>query len=205
MNKYLLPVFFFLACSLSSYSQAVTSGSSELGAGLGFGIFHVSSNDTAGGTSLAASGVLQAHYHYAFRDEFSGGLLFQRNGFLTEKDSGNSVRSYLAGGSILLRAVNGEKTTVYFGLSGGPSWMHFYHSSTNTYVDGRGYWMDVMAGTRIFFSGTLALFIELSYNKQHFTNFDDRNGNLLMTGPVSSSRKFILDLGGDEFKDRAEY
>lgn len=196
MNKSRLLIIFLLFLSLSSYSQSVTVGSSELGAGLGFGLFHVSTNDTAGATSLAASGVIQAHYQYAFKNELSVGLLLQRNGFLTEKDSGNTVRSYLAGASVLFRAVNGEKTVLYFGLSGGQSWMNLYHKASNRYVNGEGYFMDFMAGTRMFFSERIAMFIELSYNKQHFSNFDDNNGNLLMTGPVNSSRKFILDMGG---------
>jgi hypothetical protein len=196
MNKILVLLILMSVYTGGLYSQSVTAGQFETGAGLGFGLYHASGNDTAGGASIAASGVLTGHIQYAPVDDLSMGLVFYRNGFLTEKDSGNSIQSYLAGVKVVFRAVNGEKTLLYFGLSGGPSWMHYDHRKNSNYVNGEGYWFDFVAGTSVYFSKRAGMFVELSYNKQHFTHFDDINHNLLMVGPLTNQREFALDLGG---------
>lgn len=196
MYRIAISIIFMLALNAVVFSQAVTKGSFETGAGLGFGLFQASNNDTTPGTATAASGVLQAHFQYAPIDDISLGLMFQRNGFLTERDSGNKVSSLLAGAGIQFRAVNGENTTLYFGLSGGPAWMHYYNGADSNYVDGEGYWMDFVAGTRYFITHKAGIFVELAYHKQQYSHFDDKNNNLLMVGPYTDRREFRLGLNG---------
>ena len=196
MNKIILLVVIYTVFAIRAYSQAVVSGNFEAGAGAGFGIFQVSHNDSSSENAIGVSGILQGHFNYAPIDNLSLGVLFQRNGFVTERDSGNSVQTWLPGASVHYRVINAESTTVYFGLTGGPSWIHFYHNGSNNYVDGKGYWFDLVAGTRFFISDVTGFFVELSYNKQHFTHFNDKDNNLLMVGPVNDRREYMLNMGG---------
>jgi hypothetical protein len=196
MNKILLLFVFAVFTVLNAFPQAVVSGNFETGAGMGFGIFQLSGNDTASENSLAASGILQGHFQYAPIDRLSLGIVFQRNGFLTNKDSGQSAQTYLLGAGIQYRAINAESTVIYFGLTGGPSWMNFYDDKEDNYVKGEGYWIDLTAGARYYITYKAGIFIEMAYVKKHLTNFDDKNHDMLMVGPYTSRSKFEMDMAG---------
>lgn len=196
MKKFLLLFVFAVFVGSCAYSQAVKPGSFEAGVGTGFGIFQVSSNDTTGENSLAVSGILSGHFQYAPIEKLSLGIAFQRNGFVTNKDSGQSAQTYLLGVGVQYRAVNAENTVIYFGLTGGPSWMNFYDDHNDNYVKGEGYWIDLTAGMRYYITYKAGIFVELAYVKKHLTNFDDKNHDLLMVGPYTNRNKFELDMGG---------
>ena len=196
MNKIILLFVMLIMIVVRAYPQAVESGNFEAGAGTGFGLFQLNHNDSSGSNNPALSGILQGHFQYAPINNLSVGILFQRNGFVTDRDSGRSVQTYLFGGGIHYRAINSENTVIYFGLSGGPSWMHFYDKGQDNYVNGEGYWLDLVAGTRYYITNKAGIFVEISYNKQHLTHFDDKNNNLLMVGPVNNRQEFVLNMTG---------
>gem|GEM_PF-6849221 len=158
MRKFLLLILFTTMMLPVVFSQAVVKGNFEAGAGTGFGLFQLTSNDTNDATSLALSGVLQGHFEYAPINKISLGIMFQRNGFATDRDSGNSAQTYLLGAGLKYRAVNAENTVIYFSLTGGPSWMHYFDKSTDNYLNGQGYWFDLCAGTRYYITHKTSIF-----------------------------------------------
>ena len=192
--KYLLTVFLLFAL-FPVFSQVVEKGDFEIGTGLGLGIFQATNNDS-GATSIAASGIIPVHIQYSPIEKIGLGLNFQRNGFLTEKDSGNSVQSYLLGFSLMYRAINGEKTVLFFQAAAGKSWIHYSDASIQNYVNGSGYWVDLSAGMRFYFTEHLGMFTEIAYNKQHFTNFEDKNNTLYTVTHSGQTENFWLTLAG---------
>jgi hypothetical protein len=102
-------------------AQAVPSGKLEAQLAVGFGLYALSDNVTDDVNSIGLPGLVNIKVQYAITKWFSPGLMYERNGFITDPDSAENAKSGNIYLSLTFRLANTEKTAVFTSLNFGSS------------------------------------------------------------------------------------
>jgi hypothetical protein len=192
----LIPIF--------SYSQAVDKKDIEIGIGAGFGIYGTSDNnpdsDTTDENNMAAAGLLDISIHYAILKNFSIGILAERNGYLTNRDSSNRGVSLNLGLDCQYRLMNREKTLIFGEIFGGYSNFRYDNLSYHEYVTGNGFCFQLGIGFKHYFSKTVGMFIQSNYALYQYKKLVDSKNNILKTGPVNDQKDYGIKMSGLNLK-----
>jgi hypothetical protein len=185
---------------LFTFSQAIQKNNLELAAGVGVGIYGTSSNDSSSVNSMAAAGLIHLSLDYAMSNKFGVGLLFERNGFITERDSANKGVSLNAGLDVKYRVLNSEKTTIYFSLAGAYSYFRYDDIRNDAWVSGNGFSLQPGIGFSHYFTKTVGLFIQSKYASYSYKKLQDTHGNVLQTNHLINNKDFSLKISGLNLK-----
>lgn len=133
MKKLFVIVLGVLICS-ASIAQVVKRGNLEIQAGTGFAFYSLTTNHEEEKDSLnaALAGLLRISVNYAVSEKYSIGLELERNGYATDEDSNESVRSINLFLENSFRLVNNEKFVLEASVSPGIS---FFRYTTFNRVD----------------------------------------------------------------------
>jgi hypothetical protein len=194
--KYIFLLFLFIP--FLGFSQAVQKNDFEIAGGVGFGIYGVNNNDpqkdTSNENSLAAAGLVNFSMHYAVIKSLSIGILAERNGFVTEKDSSNKGVSLNIGLNLQYRLINKEKTVVFANLMGG--YTHFKYEDHKERVVGKGTLFQIGIGFKHYFTKTVGMFIESNYSIYPYNKLVSSHGEVLKTGPVNNQEDLSIFISG---------
>ncbi len=193
-------IYFLLAIPFYANSQAVQKNNIEIAAGVGVGIYGTSSNDSSADNSMAAAGLLHISLQYAISEKFSTGLFFERNGFITERDSSNKGVSLNTGLDVQFRVLNSEKTTIFFNIAGAYSHFRYDDFSSNSWVSGNGLSIQPGIGFRHYFSKTIGMFFQSSYASYNYKKLADAKGNILQTSHIADKKDLHIKISGLNLK-----
>jgi hypothetical protein len=188
----------FLLLPIIGFSQAVQKNDVEMAAGVGIGIYGTSDNnpdkDSSSESSMAAAGLLNFSIHYAIINNLSIGILAERNGYVTEKDSSNKGVTYNVGLDCQYRLLNKEKTIVLANIFGGYS--RFRYENKQEWIVGKGICFHLGIGFKHYFSKTVGMFIQSDYALYPYKKLVNSKGELLKTGPVNDQKNYGIKMSG---------
>lgn len=182
------------------FGQIIQKNNVEIGAGIGIGIYGTSSNDSASTNSMAAAGLLQFSLHYAFNNRFSTGLFFERNGYITERDSSNKGYSLNPGLDFKFRLLNSESTTIFVNLTLAYSYFKYEDIAAKNFVSSSGYTFQPGLGFSHYFSKTIGLFVQSNYATYKYNKLTDDKGNVLQTTQITNKEDFRIKISGLNLK-----
>jgi len=187
-----------------AFSQAVEKNDLEIGLGVGLGIYGTSDNnpdkDSIKENSMAAAGLLNFSIHYAILKNFSIGILAERNGYITNKDSSNKGVSLNLGLDCQYRLLNKEKTLVFADLFGGYSHFRYDNLSHKEYVIAKGNCLQLGIGFKHYFSKIIGMFIQSNYALYPYKKLVDTNNNIVKTGPANNQKNYSIRISGLNLK-----
>jgi hypothetical protein len=184
MKKVLLLPFLIIA--LNSVAQMVNKGSFLRDAGTGFGLYQATDNDDSTGNSLVLPGLLNLYGEYQLTGRWGFGLLLERNGYLSDRDSSDRAHSFHAGISTAFRILNIKRTVVYAGALYGISSFSYKDLSNNRGVNSLGSNFQLLMGMRQYFSDHLGFFVHTCFTTAAYNELADEDGNILKTGDGSN-------------------
>jgi hypothetical protein len=195
---------FILLLPFFVFSQAVEKNDIEIGIGTGFGIYGTSDNnpdkDTTDENSMAAAGLLNFNIHYAILKNFSIGILAERNGYVTEKDSSNKGISLNLGLDCQYRLMNKEKTLIFGEIFGGYTHFRYDNLNQNEYVVGTGICFQLGIGFKHYFSKHIGMFVQSNYAIYPYNKLVDPHNNTLKIGPVNDQKDYSIKISGLNLK-----
>jgi len=103
--------YFILVC-VQSFT-GLQKGNVDINAGVGFGIYTITSNDYEDENSAGVPGLLTIGTAYQISNAWGLGLNYERNGFATDPDSNNKAFLHNIGIIGSYNIVNGEKNVLY--------------------------------------------------------------------------------------------
>lgn len=151
--------FLFLALLINhtASAQAVESGKLEAELGFGFGLYGLGDNIDNNESSIALPGLINLKAQYAITKWFSPGLMYERNGFITDPDSAENAKSgnfYLA---LTFRVLNTERTAVHTSINFGSSNYEYEREGTNDKVSASGGAFQLGFGIKHFISDHIGI------------------------------------------------
>lgn len=197
-------LFLILIFSVSAFGQEKfkTSGRLNFSLGTGFGLYNLSTNQYDDPDNGAINGNLQLAADLGFTPLLTGGIMFYRNGFATDKDS--NERASIAGLGLYahLNFARREKTTWFLtaGFAGTVFTYENYNSKGKVSANGSHVFAGV--GFRRYFGDHVGLFTEVhvagyNYNTFQYKSDKDLKDQTLLT---ASGNKFGIALAGAEVK-----
>ena len=195
---------FILLLPCIVFSQAVVKNDLEIGIGTGFGIYGTTDNnpdkDTTNENSMAAAGLINFSIHYAIVKNFSIGILAERNGYVTNKDSSNKGVALNIGLDCQYRLMNKEKTLIFGNIFGGYSHFRYDNLNLNEYVTGKSFCFQLGIGFKHYFSKTVGMFIQCNYALYPYKKLVDPDNNILKTGPINDQKDYNIKISGLNLK-----
>lgn len=198
MKKLLFLIAIFYPTFINA--QVIQKTQLEIDAGIGAGIYGTTGNDSTSANSTAAAGLVQLSIHYAFSDKFSTGVLFERNGYLTERDSSNKGFSLNPGLDFKYRLVNSESTAIFVSLTFAYSYFKYEDLAAKSFVSSNGYSIQPGLGFSHYFSKSLGLFIQSNYATYKYNKLTNDRGTVLQTKQVSDNENFRIKFSGLNLK-----
>lgn len=197
-------LIFLLLLPVLVFSQAVDKKDVEIGIGTGFGIYGTSDNnpetDTTDENNMAAAGLLNLSIHYAIVKNFSIGILAERNGYVTNRDSSNKGVALNLGLDCQYRLMNKEKTLIFGEIFCGYSNFRYDNLSYHEYVTGNGLCFQLGIGFKHYFSKTIGMFIQSNYAFYQYKKLVDSKNNILKTGSVNNQKDYGIKMSGLNLK-----
>jgi len=161
MKKFLS---FILLILISKFSFCQDTKYS-IGAGVGFGLYGGKNNDKNAKKDTnaidAACGIIQIHADYNIIKKFALGFKFERNGFLTSKDSSDRASSLNIGLSGKFKFVSKEKNFLYLDIN--PSYSYFTYNNKKDKVYSNGFNFQLGLGWDHYFGKHIGMFISSYY------------------------------------------
>jgi len=172
----LILIYKFSFCQDTKYS---------IGAGVGFGLYGGKSNDkNAQDTTAidAACGIIQIHADYDIVKRFALGFKFERNGFLSAKDSSEKASSLNLGISGKFKFVSKEKNFLYLDIN--PSYSYFTYekkevNKTNK-VFSDGFNFQLGLGWDHYFGKRIGMFISSYYTLYKYNKIINKDDNTIL-------------------------
>lgn len=193
---------FFLIIPFIGFSQAIQKNDFEIAGGVGLGIYGTSDNnpekDTSTESSMAAAGLINFSLHYAVINKLSIGILAERNGYVTNKDSSNKGVALNIGLDCQYRLINKEKTIVLANVFGGYS--HFKYDNKEEWVSSNGICFQLGIGFKHYFSKTVGMFIQSNYALYPYKKLVNSKNEILKTGPVNDQKNYSIKISGLNLK-----
>ena len=198
MKKLLLNLLMLIPVVI--FGQAVQKNNIELAAGIGVGIYGTSSNDSASENNMAAAGLMHLSLHYTISNRISTGLILERNGYVTERDSSNKGVSLNTGIDIKYRLLNSDKTTIFANLTAGYSHFRYDDFTRKAFVSSNGYAFQPGLGFSHYFSKVIGIFLQSNYAIYKYNKLTDDKGNILETNSFTNKENFKIKISGLNIK-----
>ena len=172
--KKLFLIAFIGFISISAFSQeknstSLTSSKFNIGLSGGIGIYGGKTNDksaTNDSTAVdAACAIIKLHTDYSLFNKFTIGFVFERNGFLTNKDSSNSASSLNIGITAKYKFINKEFNKLFIELM--PAYSYFTYQNEENHqkdkVESNGFNFQVGLGWDHYFGKHLGIYLGSYY------------------------------------------
>lgn len=201
MKKSIALVFLVLI-NFCARSQALSKGNFDLHLGTGFGFYTLTSNDYKNNSSGAVPGLLNLGLAYQISDGFSLGLDYERNGFVTDRDSNTKAVSQNFGLTAGYNFLNKEKNVLQGFFHVGSSSFRFDNFNDQEYVVAKGTQLQFGVKWMHYFGETAGLFMNLSLPYYNYTEFKNSNGDVYKVTehvngiPTGNSRVFQASMTG---------
>jgi hypothetical protein len=190
----------FLLFTNTSFSQCTKKGDIDGKVGFGFGIYNLANNDETEQNSGGVPGLITLSSAYALGDRWSLGLQYERNGFLTNKDSSDAARSHNLGLAGTYRFVNREKVAFYVDLILGISSFTYEKNQINGTLDkvtSSGSNLQLGLGMKQYFGQHIGWFWELAFTNYSYKKFTNKDGDVLKTDDGKFNNLEIKMTGGN--------
>ena len=190
----------------SAYSQVLQKGNVDINAGVGFGIYTITSNDYEDEKSAGVPGLLTLGVAYQLTDAWSIGLNYERNGFVTDPDSNNKAVLNNMGITGSYNFVNGEKNVLHAFLGIGYSSFRYDNLKDEEYVVGKGPQFQLGAGWKHYFGGKIGMYMNFSVPYYNYTKFKNGDGEELkiyrtnVLGQVIENKTYTISMVGANFR-----
>ena len=168
-------------------------GDIDISLGTGFGFYGAKTNDSDVDTSgvNAAAGLLNLGVNYTIANNYSIGLNFERNGFLTDTTTayGYTMNYKL---NFQYRFINGEKNALGLQAGVGMSSLKFVDENSTDYVKGNGLTYEFVLLFHHYFGERFGMFINAGYGNYSYKELRDQDGDLWLSDDNSESKTFSL-------------
>lgn len=157
-------------------AQALEKGDFDVKAGLGFGVYSLSSNEFEDNSGAGIAGLINVSGVYQFSNAFSAGLDFERNGFATDQDSNQRARSLNFGFVLNYNLLNAEKNVIQPFLQFGWSNFTFDNYDQGDYVQSRGSYFQLGLTWKHYFTDGFGMFVNASCPWYSYNEFQNSKG-----------------------------
>ncbi len=187
MKRFILLIIsaFFMQ---SAFSQIMQKGNFDIRAGVGFGVYNFNTTAYEDNQHSAVPGLFNLGIAYQISDDFSLGLDYERNGFVTDDSTDSKVVSQNIGVTASYHFINGEKNALAAFLTVGTSNLKFEDFDDSETVTARGTQVQVGLAWRHYFSDNFGFFLNTSFPYYSYNEFKNSNGDVyedsrIVTGP----------------------
>ena len=147
--------------TLNIYSQSIEKGDFLIKAGVGFGVYSLSSNDYEESSNAGVPGLIPLSLTYHVSEKFGLGLEYERNGFVTDSSHKKAI-SHNFGVKASYNFVNSEKNTLSAFFYLGSSSFRFDNFDDRDYITGSGSLVQFGSEWNHFFGEKIGMFINFS-------------------------------------------
>ena len=202
MMKYLLTGIATLVLFYSSEAQAIQKGDVEIRAGVGFGIYSITSNDFIDDHSAGVPGLVSLGIGYQISDRWILGLNYERMGFITESDSNTKAVSNNIGLMAGYTILNSDKNSFMLSFEAGSSSFRYDDFKDEAYVIGSGPEFQLGGTWKHQFGKTVGMYINFAIPYFYYTNFENDDDDKLKVyqkdsqGLVIDERIFAVSMIG---------
>ncbi len=183
--------------TLFSYSR----NSFELKAGTGFGWYAMKNNDPDNNASIAVTGLLQLEGSYYLSRKFNAGIMFERVGFLTNKDSTQKqANTFNMGLSLKYFLKAKEKSSIFLNLTLGTSSFKYKENSTSLKVSASSYFLEPGIGFIHYWSKNTGIYIVSSYYFTKYSKIVNKdNSPLTVINNNGGKENYWISMSGIHF------
>ncbi|HBX49970.1 MAG: hypothetical protein A2275_04120 [Bacteroidetes bacterium RIFOXYA12_FULL_35_11] len=149
-------------------------------AGVGFGIYGGSTNDPndKDTTSVdAGCGIIHLSADYMIKENIYSGLMFERNGFLTDTGSTDHAFSINIAWTASYK-LHGEKNSLVISIMPGYSLIKYQNGSSGNFVEGNGIVFQAAIQWDHFYTKHIGMFIQPAFASYSYTKLTDESGNI---------------------------
>ncbi len=189
--KLLISTFVFLVISTNGLAQALQKGNFDVHAGVGFGVYTITLNTFEKESDGAVPGLLNIGVAYRITDDFSLGIDYERNGFVTDADSNSKVVSQNIGITAGYSIVNSEKNVITPFIQIGSTSLKFEDFDGQDYVTSSGTQLQFGFAWNHYFGDKIGMFANLSVPVYMYSEFKNSNGD------VYEESRVVIDSQGN--------
>ncbi len=200
MKKFIL-LLFVSFLSLNTFCQVNTNPHKlNMGLGFGLGVYGGQSNDINDKNDTtaidAACAIIKLNFEYSIINTLGVGFSFERNGFLSNKDSSDNASSLNFGLSLKFKFISKEFNTLYLDVI--PAYSYFtYQKETNNHTDkimSHGFNFQAGLGWDHYFGEHFGMYLSTYYTLYKYNLlYDDENYILKVNNP---SENFKIKFSG---------
>ncbi len=213
MKKSLLYGIILIGWAINSHAQEAESAKTLEGgevlfdAGLGFGVHIFSTNEEEGNIGGGVPGLLYAGIGYNVLPNLALGVIYERNGYLTDPDSAFQVVSNNLGLSLNYHVFNRNNILLDLGMTFGTSSFRFENFRNNESLESQGSQVKFLAGIKRYFNDNIGVYMAFTVPIHSYKTFKDQDGNVYeiydynsLDFPIpDSKRNFEISLSGFNF------
>jgi hypothetical protein len=177
--KKLILIFVSLFILNGSFAQNNQKGDFEIHAGLGFGVYGITSNDFEDNNSSGVPGLVSLGVSYQLSEKWNLGLNYERLGFLTEADSNEKAVANNIGVIIGYNIVNNEKNVININLETGFSSFRYDDFKEEEYVIGTGPEFQLGGTWKHYWGDHLGMYLGMSIPYFYYSEFKNKDGDAL--------------------------
>jgi hypothetical protein len=204
--RYIISIFIVVMLVNLTEAQVLQKGNFDIHAGLGFGVYGVTSNDFDDDNSSGVPGLVSLGVAYQVSDDWSLGINYERMGFLTESDSNNKAVANNFGAVVAYNIVNNDKNAFNVSLEIGYSSFRYDDFKEQEYVIGSGPEFQLGTSWKHYFGDKIGMYLNLSVPYFYYTNFKNGDDDKLKVyqydsqGAVIDERLFNVSMVGVNFR-----
>ncbi len=198
-KKTILIVLLFFACNFI-FSQSLQKGNFDIDAGIGLGLYSVTSNDIseASENSMALKILFPININYFIFDKFSVGLTMQYNSFALNRDStSNYARTSNFGINSKILLLNNPDDIIFLDLCIGYSEFIWRNRKKIEGLNGFGYFYNIGFGFNHYFNNSLGFYFHVA-NTVYQYNMLYNNRDLVIT-VEEGIEPLVINLSGFNF------
>jgi len=202
--------FIVLAISVltinTTNAQALLKGDVDIHAGVGFGVYGITSNDFDDSKSTGVPGLISLGAAYQLSDAWSVGLNYERNGFATDPDSNHKAILNNIGIVGAYNFVNSDKNVLNVAVELGFSSFRYDDFKNEEYVIGTGPQFQFGAGWKHYFGGKVGMYMNFSVPFYKYSKFKNADGDELKVyqrdvfGQVIEEKTYTISMSGANFR-----
>ena len=178
-NCFVLLLLISMNTISTSNAQAVQKGNVEASLGLGFGFYGTGNNIDDEINSIAIPGLINVRAQYAVAKWVSAGLIYERNGFLTDPDSTENAKSNNFYLGFTFRLLNKETTIVTTSLDLGLESNYSYEDEASKQeVTSKGGALQIGFGIKHFISEHIGIGYDFALASYAYDKLEDSDGNV---------------------------
>jgi hypothetical protein len=187
LYKLLLVTCLFICASLLFSYQAkaqdteddedtISAKSFELNLGTGFGMYGMHDNDPKSESSATVTGLLQIGGSYDVARKFNVGIIIERLGFATNKDSSQQkAKAFNVGLSFKYLPMVKAKSSIFLHVTLGTCSFKYDNLKTSTRIDAGSYFFEPGIGFNHYWSKHIGYYLTASYFYTKFSKLVNKS------------------------------